>query len=41
MINMEKIKKLSHKELMTELEKAQKDPKFIKFLDEFIKKTTQ
>jgi len=38
---MEKIKRLSHKELMIELEKAQKDPKFMKFLDEFIKATTR
>ena len=38
---MEKIKKLSHKELMRELEEARKDPKFIRALNEFIKKTTQ
>ena len=38
---MEKIRRLSHKELMIELGKAQKDSKFMKFLDEFIRKTTQ
>ena len=38
---MERIKKLNHKELMIELGKAQKDPKFIRALNEFIKKTTQ
>ena len=41
MTNMEKIKRLSHRELMIELEKAQKDPNFIKFLKEFIKETTR
>jgi len=38
---MEKIKKLNHKQLMKELEEAQKDPNFIKALNEFIRKTTQ
>jgi len=38
---MEKIKRLNHKELMIGLGKAQKDPKFIRALNEFIRKTTQ
>ena len=38
---MEKIRKLNHKELMKELEEAKKDPKFMKFLDEFTKATTK
>ena len=38
---MEKIRKLSHNQLMKELAKAQKDPNFIRALNEFIRKTTQ
>ena len=38
---MRKIKKMSTEELIKEIEKAKKDPKFIKFLNDFIKQTTQ
>ncbi len=38
---MVRVKKLNHNVLMRELEKAQRDPKFIRALNEFIRKTTQ
>ena len=38
---MEKIRKLSFNELFKELEESKKNPKFMKALNEFIKKTTQ
>ncbi len=38
---MYKTKKMPHEELIKEIKKAQKNPKFIKFLNDFIRETTQ